>query len=167
MACSPHVDGPIAQLVEQLAFNQWVAGSSPARLTILAAEPKCLCFKTHKSFLAVGEFEHPPRSGNVPSNRSVGVDNASALSAKTMKKTLARKKKSVKQETMRPEYQFDYSKSKPNRFAARMSEGTVAIVLEPDVAAVFKSSEVVNALLRSIISALPSPKRGSRANRAM
>ena len=24
--------GPIAQLVEQLAFNQWVAGSSPARL---------------------------------------------------------------------------------------------------------------------------------------
>ena len=32
-ACSLHVDGPIAQLVEQLAFNQWVAGSSPARLT--------------------------------------------------------------------------------------------------------------------------------------
>ena len=27
--------GPIAQLVEQLAFNQWVAGSSPARLKIL------------------------------------------------------------------------------------------------------------------------------------
>ena len=25
--------GPIAQLVEQLAFNQWVAGSSPAGLT--------------------------------------------------------------------------------------------------------------------------------------
>src|SRR5215813_13281231 len=24
--------GPLAQLVEQLAFNQWVAGSSPARL---------------------------------------------------------------------------------------------------------------------------------------
>ena len=34
LACSLHVDGPIAQLVEQLAFNQWVAGSSPARLTI-------------------------------------------------------------------------------------------------------------------------------------
>jgi hypothetical protein len=27
------VSGPIAQSVEQLAFNQWVAGSSPARLT--------------------------------------------------------------------------------------------------------------------------------------
>lgn len=34
LACSLHVDGPIAQSVEQLAFNQWVAGSSPARLTI-------------------------------------------------------------------------------------------------------------------------------------
>jgi hypothetical protein len=32
LACSMRVDGPIAQLVEQLAFNQWVAGSSPARL---------------------------------------------------------------------------------------------------------------------------------------
>ena len=28
-------DGPLAQLVEQLTFNQWVAGSNPARLTIL------------------------------------------------------------------------------------------------------------------------------------
>jgi hypothetical protein len=27
------IRGPIAQSVEQLAFNQWVAGSSPARLT--------------------------------------------------------------------------------------------------------------------------------------
>ncbi len=25
--------GPLAQLVEQLTFNQWVAGSNPARLT--------------------------------------------------------------------------------------------------------------------------------------
>ena len=25
--------GPVAQLVEQLTFNQWVAGSNPARLT--------------------------------------------------------------------------------------------------------------------------------------
>jgi hypothetical protein len=41
-----------------------------------------------------------------------------------------------------------------------MSEGTIAIVLEPDVAAVFKSSETVNALLRSVISAIPDTKRG-------
>ena len=27
------LSGPLAQLVEQLTFNQWVAGSNPARLT--------------------------------------------------------------------------------------------------------------------------------------
>ena len=84
-----------------------------------------------------------------------------------MKKTLARKKKPEEQEALRSEYRLDYSKSKPNRFAAKMSEGTVAIVLEPDVAAVFNSSEVVNTLLRSIISAMPRSKRGARPNRAM
>jgi len=76
-----------------------------------------------------------------------------------MKKTLVSKKRGVKREALRPEYRFDYSKSKPNRFATKMSDGTVAVVLEPDVAAVFKSSEAVNALLRSIISAMPSSKR--------
>ncbi len=29
----PNKSGPLAQLVEQLTFNQWVAGSNPARLT--------------------------------------------------------------------------------------------------------------------------------------
>ena len=82
-----------------------------------------------------------------------------------MKKTSG-KKKSANQETLRPEYRLDYSKSKPNRYAAQMSEGTVAIVLEPDVAAVFRSSEAVNALLRSIISAMPPSKRSSRTDRA-
>ena len=83
-----------------------------------------------------------------------------------MKKTLD-KKKSEKQETLRSEYRFDYSKSKPNRYAAKMSQGAVAVVLDPDVAAVFKSSEAVNALLRSIISAMPSSKRSPRADRAI
>ena len=78
-----------------------------------------------------------------------------------MKKTSVNKKKTVKRDALSSEHRFDYSKSKPNRFAAKMSEGTVAVVLEPDVAAVFKSSEAVNALLRSIISAIPSSKRTS------
>jgi hypothetical protein len=75
-----------------------------------------------------------------------------------MKKTLARKKKQTKPKALRPEYRFDYRKAKPNRFAAQMSHGAVAVVLEPDVAAVFKSSKSVNALLRSVISAMPSSK---------
>jgi hypothetical protein len=56
---------------------------------------------------------------------------------------------------MRREYQFDYRKSRPNRFASRMKGGTVAIVLDPDVASVFRSPESVNSLLRSVINALP------------
>ena len=71
-----------------------------------------------------------------------------------MKKTSVRKKKAQQREKMRSEYRFDYSKAKPNRFAAKMSEDTVAVVLEPDVAAVFQSSEAVNALLRSVITTM-------------
>jgi len=59
---------------------------------------------------------------------------------------------------MRREYRFDYRKARPNRFAARMKGKTVAIVLDPDVALVFESSEAVNSLLRSVISALPQAR---------
>jgi hypothetical protein len=76
-----------------------------------------------------------------------------------MKKTSVRKKKAPQPEKMRSEYRFDYSKAKPNRFAAKMSEDTVAVVLEPDVAAVFQSAKTVNAILRSVISATSKSAR--------
>jgi hypothetical protein len=56
---------------------------------------------------------------------------------------------------MRREYRFDYRKSRPNRFAPLMKGGRVAVVLDPDVASVFRSPESVNSLLRSVITALP------------
>ncbi len=55
---------------------------------------------------------------------------------------------------MRREYRFDYRKSRPNRFAPLMKGGTIAIVLDPDVASVFRSPKLVNSLLRSVITAL-------------
>lgn len=73
-----------------------------------------------------------------------------------MKKTPTHKKVQVVSEDMRREYRFDYKKAKPNRFAEQMGVGTIAVVLDPDVAAVFKSSESVNTLLRSVIAALPA-----------
>ena len=76
-----------------------------------------------------------------------------------MKKTSARKKAQAVSEDMRREYRFDYKKAKPNRFAEQMGAGTIAVVLDPDVAMVFKSSEVVNTLLRSVISALPADSK--------
>jgi hypothetical protein len=57
---------------------------------------------------------------------------------------------------IRHKYRFDYKKAKPNRFASIMGAGTLAVVLDPDVAAAFKASESVKILLRSVISALPT-----------
>ena len=77
-----------------------------------------------------------------------------------MKKPSARKTSSRRSD-LRAEYRFDYSVSRPNRFAAHAATGAVAVLLDPDVATVFHDSESVNALLRSVITALPrvaSPK---------
>lgn len=48
---------------------------------------------------------------------------------------------------MREEYELDYARAKPNRFAAHMNRPVVAVVLEPDVASVFDSSAKVDAQL--------------------
>lgn len=81
------------------------------------------------------------------------------LSVKTMKKTSDSKKRRAASDAMRSEYRFDYKRAKPNKFAEGMTGGALAVVLEPDVAAVFQSSDAVNALLRSVIAAMPDPKR--------
>jgi len=80
------------------------------------------------------------------------------MSVKTMRKTSPLKKRSTSRDPLGKEYRFDYRQAKPNRFAPRMSESVVTVVLEPDVAAVFKSSKAVNALLRSVIAAMPESK---------
>ena len=56
---------------------------------------------------------------------------------------------------LRSEYRLDYSRARPNRFAERMPANAVAVVLDPDVTAVFGSSDSVNALLRSVVRATP------------
>jgi len=53
-----------------------------------------------------------------------------------------------------PEYRFDYSKAKPNRFAQRGA--TIKTVkLDADVAAVFTTEEAVNTILRALIQSMP------------
>ena len=61
---------------------------------------------------------------------------------------------------MPDEYQLDWTKAKPNPYAARLKD-TVAVVLEPDVAEVFPTSDSVNTFLRSVIAAVPRPGRRS------
>ena len=69
-----------------------------------------------------------------------------------MKKTSEARKNN---DELRTEYSFDYSKSKPNRFAARTRPQGVAVLLDPDVARVFKNASAVNKALRALISAVP------------
>jgi len=52
---------------------------------------------------------------------------------------------------MRREYRFDYRKSRTNRFASLMKGGRVAVVLDPEVAAVFPNSAAVNKALHSLV----------------
>ncbi len=49
---------------------------------------------------------------------------------------------------MKPEYRFDYSKARPNRFADAYKKGTSIVNLESDVAENFPDSESVNEALR-------------------
>jgi hypothetical protein len=54
-----------------------------------------------------------------------------------------------------PEYRFDYSKARPNRFAPRAAFPQTTVALDPDVAAVFTTQEAVNAVLRALIQTMP------------
>lgn len=80
------------------------------------------------------------------------------MSVKIMKKTQAAKKVKASDE-MREEYSFDYSMSKPNRFAARASRGRTVVVLDPDIAEVFTTPESVNNVLRALITTMPRNQR--------
>ncbi len=47
-----------------------------------------------------------------------------------------------------PEYDLDFSNSKPNRFAEKYNRMKITVVLDSDVAEDFPSSEAVNEALR-------------------
>jgi hypothetical protein len=50
-----------------------------------------------------------------------------------------------------PEYDLDYSKSKPNRFAEKYKQMQRTVVLDSDVAENFPSAESVNEALRFLV----------------
>ncbi len=99
------------------------------------------------------------RSGTFPCVSSARAPQR-GVNVTTMRKTSVRKKLEAHRDGIRKEYRFDYSKAKPNRFASQMKGDTVAVILDPDVAPLFKSSESVNAALRAITASRRSS--GSR-----
>lgn len=71
------------------------------------------------------------------------------------------KKASRTDDDLRPEYDFDYSKAKPNPYAALLKGRSVVVVLDPDVALAFPTSEAVNTQLRAAVKAVPRRSRAS------
>jgi hypothetical protein len=65
------------------------------------------------------------------------------------------KKKTPENDDLRPHYDVDYPKMKPNRFAGvKKVYKQTYVVLDEDVSTVFQSSEDVNVVLRSAIRAM-------------
>ena len=56
------------------------------------------------------------------------------------------------------EYDIDYSKAKPNRFAQR-NTAPDTVKLDADVAAVFQTAEAVNTALRALMQTMPPDDR--------
>ena len=79
-----------------------------------------------------------------------------------MKSTSQSKPKPKRSNGLRAEYRFGYTKAKPNRFAKRARPGSVAILMDPDVARVVKNSQSVNSVLRALI-AIMSARRAPAA----
>ena len=66
----------------------------------------------------------------------------------------------AKNNDMRSEYQFDYSKAVRGKYYRRLlKEGANVVVLEPDIAKAFRSSAAVNEALRSLLRVSEATRR--------
>jgi hypothetical protein len=74
-----------------------------------------------------------------------------------MKANERKRKTRVGEDTLRPEY--DFSKGIRGKHAVRYAAGTNVVVLEPDVAAEFRTAEEVNETLRALAGILRRRKK--------
>ena len=61
-----------------------------------------------------------------------------------------------------PEY--DFSRSRPNKYASRYAKGSIVVTLDPDVATVFPGAREANDALRALAGVIRrhQPRRASR-----
>lgn len=72
----------------------------------------------------------------------------------TPKSVKIMKPKAVKSDDMRAEYNFDYSKAVRGKYYRRiLKEGANVVMLEPDIAKAFPTSDAVNDALRVVLQA--------------
>ena len=69
--------------------------------------------------------------------------------------------KPMNDDELRDHYDFDFSKAKPNRYAALfgpLKPGGRVVYLDPEVAERFATSEDVNRVLKTLVEVMPPPK---------
>lgn len=74
-----------------------------------------------------------------------------------MKRTSATSSRKDVADELRPEYDFDYTRARPNPYAAQFAKDSLVVVLDQDIAEVFKTPEAVKAVLRALIATMPKP----------
>ena len=79
----------------------------------------------------------------------------------SIKTTSRPKAKPDRSNGLKPEYSFDYTKAKPNRFASSVRGESLAVLLDPDVARVFQNAESVNTVLRALMTTMPARRKRS------
>ena len=80
-----------------------------------------------------------------------------------MKKTsTAKSRRRATPNDMHSEYNFDYRKARPNRFAGRIDRDRLVVVLDPDISEVFTTPESVNTVLRALITTMPRTAKSKR-----
>jgi len=135
---------PQSSRIRWLAFSTTpiIRRRIPARLLLVVPERENYCSCVFRNHLR-------NRSGSLA---PVAQQRQSSM---TMKKTSPRKSREKGPDNLRSEYRFDYAASKLNRFAKQIPEGSLAILLDPDVARLFKDAESVNTVLRALIATMP------------
>ena len=84
-----------------------------------------------------------------------------------MKKPAGKKRSArphqVAEDEIRPEY--DFSKGRPNPYAARFQAGVTVVALDADVAETFPDAAAVNEALRALVEIARRPARRSSSKR--
>lgn len=69
----------------------------------------------------------------------------------------------VDRDEILPEY--DFTRSRPNKYASRYAAGSIVVVLEPDVAAVFPGAGEANEALRALAGIIRKQRPRPAASR--
>jgi hypothetical protein len=62
--------------------------------------------------------------------------------------------------------EYDFSRARPNKYAARYSRNTLVVTLDPDVAAVFPGARQVNEALRALAGVVKKHRSRRAARRS-